>query len=272
MMLIDPRDAAADRRAAHLDPRPHLAAPTRSPTSAAAPTSSSTTDDRAYPTTVDKTVWKVKVQRGRHAGQGARSGRSPPHPRGRLPDRHDAGLGGPDLVLHPAGRSSAPSTRRRARSGPPTSPPVRQITNSVADRRDRRDVRRHHHALYRLDADAGTAAPQVTWREAYDRGSRTKPGNLSQGSGTTPDPDRRDAGRDQRQRRPADAGRWSTTAATGVTDRLHCARARVRRRTPAPPTTAWSRRAARSSSRTTTATRARHHHARAVRPRPGSRG
>ena len=41
------------------------------------------------------------------------------------------------------------------------------------------------HALYRLDA-APTAIPQVTWREVYDRGSRTKPGNLSQGSGTTP--------------------------------------------------------------------------------------
>lgn len=41
------------------------------------------------------------------------------------------------------------------------------------------------HALYRLDADAG-GAPQVTWREPYDRGTRTKPGMLSQGSGTTP--------------------------------------------------------------------------------------
>ncbi len=40
-------------------------------------------------------------------------------------------------------------------------------------------------ALYRLDANA-TGKPRITWREAYDRGSRLKPGNLSQGSGTTP--------------------------------------------------------------------------------------
>lgn len=41
------------------------------------------------------------------------------------------------------------------------------------------------HALYRFDATAG-GRPQVTWREAYDRGSSQKPGQLSQGSGTTP--------------------------------------------------------------------------------------
>lgn len=41
------------------------------------------------------------------------------------------------------------------------------------------------HALYRLDAGAA-GAPEVTWRQAYDRGTRVKPGMLSQGSGTTP--------------------------------------------------------------------------------------
>jgi hypothetical protein len=41
------------------------------------------------------------------------------------------------------------------------------------------------HALYRFDADA-TGTPKVTWRAAYDRGTRKKPGQLSQGSGTTP--------------------------------------------------------------------------------------
>ncbi|HET7734903.1 MAG TPA: hypothetical protein VFK52_02925 [Nocardioidaceae bacterium] len=41
------------------------------------------------------------------------------------------------------------------------------------------------HALYRFDADA-TGAPVVSWREAYDRGATTKPGMLSQGSGTSP--------------------------------------------------------------------------------------
>lgn len=41
------------------------------------------------------------------------------------------------------------------------------------------------HALYRLDASAA-GAPEVTWRQPYDRGSVRKPGQLSQGSGTTP--------------------------------------------------------------------------------------
>jgi outer membrane protein assembly factor BamB len=40
------------------------------------------------------------------------------------------------------------------------------------------------HALYRLDA-AGDA-PTVSWRQPYDRGTRVKPGQVSQGSGTTP--------------------------------------------------------------------------------------
>ncbi len=40
------------------------------------------------------------------------------------------------------------------------------------------------HALYRFDVRRGR--PVVTWRKTYDRGSRTKPGQVSQGSGTTP--------------------------------------------------------------------------------------
>ncbi|MCX6395460.1 MAG: hypothetical protein NTV23_03130 [Propionibacteriales bacterium] len=40
------------------------------------------------------------------------------------------------------------------------------------------------HALYRFDVASGR--PVVTWRKAYDRGSRIKPGQVSQGSGTTP--------------------------------------------------------------------------------------
>ncbi len=42
------------------------------------------------------------------------------------------------------------------------------------------------HAMYRFDADPVTGAPVVSWRRAYDRGTRQKPGQLSQGSGTTP--------------------------------------------------------------------------------------
>ena len=41
------------------------------------------------------------------------------------------------------------------------------------------------YALYRFDAQAD-GAPRMTWRETYDRGSRKKPGQIQQGSGTTP--------------------------------------------------------------------------------------
>ena len=41
------------------------------------------------------------------------------------------------------------------------------------------------HALYRFDAGED-GEPEVTWRTEYDRGSRLKPGQASQGSGTTP--------------------------------------------------------------------------------------
>ena len=40
------------------------------------------------------------------------------------------------------------------------------------------------HALYRYDVRNG--APSVTWRKTYDRGTRVKDGQVSQGSGTTP--------------------------------------------------------------------------------------
>src|SRR5205823_1620629 len=41
------------------------------------------------------------------------------------------------------------------------------------------------HALYRFGASP-KGAPRVVWRVPYDRGSRPKPGQVSQGSGTTP--------------------------------------------------------------------------------------
>lgn len=40
-------------------------------------------------------------------------------------------------------------------------------------------------ALYKMAADS-SGAPRVTWRAAYDRGRRQKPGQLTRGSGTTP--------------------------------------------------------------------------------------
>jgi len=41
------------------------------------------------------------------------------------------------------------------------------------------------HALYRFDADSYDD-PAITWAQAYDRGTRIKPGQVSQGTGTTP--------------------------------------------------------------------------------------
>ncbi|GAA1510461.1 hypothetical protein GCM10009788_13580 [Nocardioides humi] len=41
------------------------------------------------------------------------------------------------------------------------------------------------HQTYRLDA-AADGTPAITWAIPYDRGTRTKPGMLSQGSGTSP--------------------------------------------------------------------------------------
>jgi hypothetical protein len=41
------------------------------------------------------------------------------------------------------------------------------------------------HAMYRFDVDTA-GAPVVTWRQTYDRGTVKKPGQLAQGTGTTP--------------------------------------------------------------------------------------
>ncbi len=41
------------------------------------------------------------------------------------------------------------------------------------------------HALYRFEA-APDGAPEIVWRQVYDRGSRHKPGMINRGSGTTP--------------------------------------------------------------------------------------
>lgn len=42
------------------------------------------------------------------------------------------------------------------------------------------------YALYRLTANHQQNKVQVSWRNTYDRGTRTKPGQIQQGSGTTP--------------------------------------------------------------------------------------
>ncbi len=64
-------------------------------------------------------------------------------------------------------------------------PKGEEVTNSVATDETGGMYVVSTHALYRLDAtSAGT--PRTTWRQVYDRGTRLKTGNLSQGSGTTP--------------------------------------------------------------------------------------
>ncbi|MDM4721186.1 hypothetical protein QTQ03_16850 [Micromonospora sp. WMMA1363] len=60
-----------------------------------------------------------------------------------------------------------------------------QIANSIAVDESGGVFVASDHALYRFDA-APDGRPEVTWRTPYDRGSRQKPGQLSQGSGTTP--------------------------------------------------------------------------------------
>jgi len=100
-------------------------------------------------------------------------------------------------------------------------PEGEQVTNSVSTDETGGMYVVSTHALYRLDATAA-GQPEITWREAYDRGTRLKPGNLSQGSGTTPtllgkrwvaindnaDPQTQILVYDRRE---------------GVSDRLHCA-------------------------------------------------
>lgn len=64
-------------------------------------------------------------------------------------------------------------------------PDGEEVTNSVSTDETGGMYVVSTRALYRLDATPA-GVPEVTWREAYDRGTRLKPGNLSQGSGTTP--------------------------------------------------------------------------------------
>ncbi len=72
--------------------------------------------------------------------------------------------------------------------GPGSHPEVldldEQVANSIAVGEDGAVYVVTVEALYRLEV--GNGRPVVSWRAAYDRGRRTKPGQLSHGSGTTP--------------------------------------------------------------------------------------
>lgn len=60
-----------------------------------------------------------------------------------------------------------------------------QIKNSMAIDENGGVFLASDHAMYRFDTDA-EGQPVITWREPYNRGNRTKAGQLSQGTGTTP--------------------------------------------------------------------------------------
>jgi hypothetical protein len=141
-------------------------------------------DDIAYPSTGQKTILKVKVK-----------------PDGRLDKQHEWSVAAdmpeddcliatmPDWdgriwfftqqgVVGTIDRETGTVKTTHLAAG-------EEVTNSVATDETGGMYVVSTHALYRLDATTA-GVPEITWREAYDHGTRLKPGNLSQGSGTTP--------------------------------------------------------------------------------------
>jgi len=144
--------------------------------------------DHAYPTTAGREIWKVAVRAdGSMAKEHAWSLvdvvpgddcliATMPDWRGRIWFFTQQGVVGT-------------ITPRTGRVRTTHLPAGEQVTNSVSTDETGGMYVVSTHALYRLDArrhGARKGTPHVTWRATYDRGSRTKPGNLSQGSGTTP--------------------------------------------------------------------------------------
>lgn len=177
-------------------------------------------DDRAYPTTVDKSIWQVQVR-----PNGTMVKEKVWKLASAMPKKDCLIATMPDWtgLVWFFTQGGIVGTLDRATGTVRTThlPEGEEVTNSVATDETGGMYVVSTHALYRLDA-GGDGTPQVTWREVYDRGSRLKPGNLSQGSGTTPtllgdrwvaindnaDPQTRILVYDRRD---------------GVTDRLHCA-------------------------------------------------
>ena len=141
-------------------------------------------DDTAYPTTGDKTVLEIQVRSD-----------------GSLVQRQEWSLAAhvpaddcliatmPDwegrLWFFTQQGYAGTLDRETGRVQVTKLPGDEHVTNSVSTDEDGGMYVVSTHALYRLDADAA-GRPEITWREAYDRGTQLKPGNLSQGSGTTP--------------------------------------------------------------------------------------
>ncbi len=141
-------------------------------------------DDVAYPTTGQKTVLKIQVQ-----------------PDGKLVKQHQwsvaAQIPADDCLIATMpdwdGRiwfftqAGYVGTLDRETGAVKVTqlPAGEEVTNSVSTDETGGMYVVSTHALYRLDATAD-GQPEITWRETYDRGTLLKPGNLSQGSGTTP--------------------------------------------------------------------------------------
>ena len=144
--------------------------------------------DVAYPTTGESEIWKVKVH-GDGSLEKQRSWAIAP----RIPD------GDCLIATMPDWRGRIWFFTQQGTVGTllPRSGKIQltrlgngeRVTNSVATDETGGMYVVSTHALYRLDArrhGKRKGAPRITWRESYDRGSHLKPGNLSQGSGTTP--------------------------------------------------------------------------------------
>lgn len=140
-------------------------------------------NDIAYVLTTAKQVWKVRVDEGGFTKLGAydASGAMPaddcmvatlPDWQGRIFFVTQQGRVG---VIDP--ETGAVRTMKF--------PDGEGIYNSIAGDESGAIYIVTTHKLYAVEADA-EGQPQVRWSEAYDRGTTTKAGQLSQGSGTTP--------------------------------------------------------------------------------------
>ncbi|KRA31026.1 MULTISPECIES: hypothetical protein [unclassified Nocardioides] len=217
MMLIDPTT---------LTPMAELPMPGRNLLSASNPLTDLcggsyfvlTADDRALALTTSGEIWEV-VQTGESGLAKERSWPLATH----LADPDDCLVA---LTLDWAGRawfftqSGVVGTLDLATGAVHTLSTTEDIFNSVSADETGGVYAVTTHATYRFDA-AVDGTPTVTWRETYDRGNRTKPGQLSQGSGTSPTliGDRWIAVTDNAEPR---MNVLVYDRRTGVTNRLHC--------------------------------------------------
>lgn len=141
-------------------------------------------DDVAYPTTAQKSVLKIKVQAN---GTLTKLGEWSLAANVAADDCLIATMPDYDGRIWFFTQKGTVGTLDRTTGAVKTAqlPAGEEVTNSVSTDETGGMYVVSTHALYRLDADTG-GAPEVTWRETYDRGTRLKTGNLSQGSGTTP--------------------------------------------------------------------------------------